>query len=136
MARTKRNHTKQKTRCCEPKGRDEPLCPNVRRRINAKSLDVFIASEPSRDRPEGSKRATSNGLAGAAGKPILRRSFTEAALPFDGADFPERGDGEPRRTASNDTVATIIIVAIAVCLLVTPISVNALVDIIRYIRGH
>jgi hypothetical protein len=57
-------------------------------------------------------------------------------MPFDGAGFPERDDPPRRRgRAPSDNVVTAIVVAVAVCLLVTPISMAALVDIVRYFRG-
>ncbi len=56
-------------------------------------------------------------------------------MPFDSAGFPERDD-TPRRSGPSDNVATAIIVVIAVTLLVTPISLAALADIVRYVRGH
>ena len=58
-------------------------------------------------------------------------------MPFDGAGFPERHDRPPRRAhMPSDNLVTAIIVAVAVCLLVTPISMAALMDIIRFMRGH
>lgn len=56
-------------------------------------------------------------------------------MPFDGTDFP-RGDQPPRRGAPDDNAATWIIVALAFCLLVMPVSLSGLVDIIRYMRGN
>ena len=56
-------------------------------------------------------------------------------MPFDGTDCPER-DGPPGRGTPNDNAATWIIVLLAFCMLVMPISLNGLVDIIRYMRGN
>jgi hypothetical protein len=57
-------------------------------------------------------------------------------LPFDSAGFPERG-GEPRGPVPpGDNLVTFIIVVVTFCLLATPISLGALVDIVRAIRGH
>ncbi len=58
-------------------------------------------------------------------------------MPFDGTGFPERDDPPRRRGhAPSDNMVTAIIVAVAVCLLVTPISMAALVDIVRFMRGN
>jgi hypothetical protein len=55
-------------------------------------------------------------------------------MPFDGTGFPK--PPRPKRPAmGDDTAASIVIVAIAFCLLVAPFSLNALVDIVRYLRG-
>lgn len=59
----------------------------------------------------------------------------EKHMPFDGTDFPERRN-PPRRPAGSDTAATLIIAAVAFGLLVMPISLSALVDIVRYVRGY
>lgn len=56
-------------------------------------------------------------------------------MPFDGTDFPER-DGPPGRGTPNDNAATWIIVLLAFCMLVMPVSLNGLIDIIRYMRGN
>ncbi len=57
-------------------------------------------------------------------------------MPFDSAGFPERG-GEPRGPVPpGDNLVTFIIVVVTFCLLATPISLGALVDIVRAIRGH
>ena len=56
-------------------------------------------------------------------------------MPFDGTGFPERRN-LPKRSAGDDNAATVIIVALAFSLLVMPISLSALVDIVRYVRGH
>ena len=56
-------------------------------------------------------------------------------MPFDGTDFPRRE--EPRgRGTPDDNAATWIIVLLAFCLLVMPVSLTGLVDIIRYVRGN
>ena len=55
-------------------------------------------------------------------------------MPFDGTNFP-KGD-PPGRGTPDDNAATWIIVLLAFCLLVMPVSLTGLVDIIRYMRGH
>ncbi len=56
-------------------------------------------------------------------------------MPFDGTDFPPpSGHGE--RRAANDTLITVLIIAIATVLLITPISLAALTDIVRAVRQH
>jgi hypothetical protein len=55
-------------------------------------------------------------------------------VPFDGTHFPDR-PRQPRRATRDDDVVTFIIVALAICLLVTPISLAALVDIVRALHG-
>ena len=56
-------------------------------------------------------------------------------MPFDGTDFP-REDRPSGRGTPNDNAATWIIVLLAFCLLVMPVSLTGLVDIIRYMRGN
>ena len=56
-------------------------------------------------------------------------------MPFDAAGFPpERG--EPGRAAPSDNEVTAVIIVLAFSLLVMPISLAALVDVFRYLRGH
>jgi len=55
-------------------------------------------------------------------------------MPFDGTDFPQ----EPARKGGpvhHDNAVSFIIIALVFCLLVAPFSMNALVDIVRYLRG-
>ncbi len=52
---------------------------------------------------------------------------------FDGVDFPPK---KPARRPVNETAVTIVIVVFALAMLITPISLAALVDVIRAIRGH
>ncbi len=54
-------------------------------------------------------------------------------MPFDGTDFPERRPG-PRRPARPDNLISVLIVVLALCLLLTPISVGAMVDIVQSLR--
>lgn len=56
-------------------------------------------------------------------------------MPFDGTDFPRR-EQPPGRGTPDDNAATWIIVLLAFCLLVMPVSLTGLVDIIRYMRGN
>lgn len=56
-------------------------------------------------------------------------------MPFDGTDFP-KGEGPPSRGAPDGNAATWIIVLLAFCLLVMPVSLSGLVDVIRYMRGN
>lgn len=56
-------------------------------------------------------------------------------MPFDGAGFPKWDQPRPRPSRQGD-VACVIIVVLAFSLLVLPISLDALVDIIHYMRGH
>ena len=53
-------------------------------------------------------------------------------MPFDGTHFPDR---TPRRRPPSDTAVSVAIVAIALALLVTPISLASLADLIGYLRG-
>ncbi|WP_428376439.1 hypothetical protein [Lichenicoccus sp.] len=55
-------------------------------------------------------------------------------MPFDGVDFEPRRE-KPVRGAPGDNLVTVLIVVLAICMLVTPISVAGLVDTIRYLRG-
>ena len=54
-------------------------------------------------------------------------------MPFDGTGFPERKPGR-RPRHPGDNMVSLIIIAIAFSLLIMPISLTALVDIVRYIR--
>ena len=56
-------------------------------------------------------------------------------MPFDGTGFEPRRPGR-RGQAPSDNAVSVMIVAVAVVLLVTPISVAALVDVVRSLRGH
>lgn len=56
-------------------------------------------------------------------------------MPFDATGFPA-GPDRPERPGPSDGAVTAIIVALAFCLLVLPISLGAFVDIVRYLRGH
>ena len=53
-------------------------------------------------------------------------------MPFDGTGFPERPGRRPSRPGDN--TVSLVIIAIAFSLLVMPISLTALVDIVRYLR--
>lgn len=53
-------------------------------------------------------------------------------MPFDGVGFPPpRPERRPSRPGDN--TVSVIIIAIAVTLLVMPISMAALVDVVRYL---
>ncbi len=54
-------------------------------------------------------------------------------MPFDGTGFPERQPGR-RPSRPGDNTVSLIIIALAFSLLVMPISLTALVDIVRYLR--
>ena len=56
-------------------------------------------------------------------------------MPFDGTDFPKRRPGSSGAKPSDNLVSAFIIV-VAFSLLVLPISLSALVDIVRYVHGH
>lgn len=55
-------------------------------------------------------------------------------MPFDGTSFPHRPERHPPQPPSDNAVSVLIIV-FALGLLVMPISMAALIDIVRYIRG-
>lgn len=55
-------------------------------------------------------------------------------MPFDGLDFKPKPE-KPARAGPGDNLVTVLIVLLAICMLVTPISVAGLVDTIRYLRG-
>lgn len=55
-------------------------------------------------------------------------------MPFDGTGFvPAQPDR--RRPAPSDNVVTALIIAITFALLAMPVSLAALVDIVRYLRA-
>ncbi|WP_171033991.1 hypothetical protein [Lichenicoccus roseus] len=56
-------------------------------------------------------------------------------MPFDGIDFePKREKRE--RAGPSDNLVTVLIVLLAICMLVTPISIAGLVDTVRYLHGN
>ena len=63
------------------------------------------------------------------------RRETSTAMPFDGIDFePKREKRE--RAGPSDNLVTVLIVLLAICMLVTPISIAGLVDTVRYLHGN
>ena len=64
-----------------------------------------------------------------------RRHGDQRRMPFDGADFEPRRK-KPARSGPGDNLVTALIVVLAICMLVTPISIAGLVDTIRYLRGN
>ena len=54
-------------------------------------------------------------------------------MPFDGAGF-QRRPAPRRRATRDDNIVSVAIIGIALALLVTPISLAALVDLVRFIR--
>ncbi len=56
-------------------------------------------------------------------------------MPFDGDRLPARQPGRRGRPGPGDNMVSFIIIALAFSLLVMPISVTALVDIVRYLRS-
>jgi hypothetical protein len=56
-------------------------------------------------------------------------------MPFDGTDFPERRP-KRRRPTRQDNLISVLIVVLALCLLLTPISVGAMVDIVEALRAR
>ncbi len=55
-------------------------------------------------------------------------------MPFDGVDFQARPE-RPNRSNPGERVVSLLVLALAFCLLVMPISMAALVDIVRYLQG-
>lgn len=55
-------------------------------------------------------------------------------MPFDGTGFPARPD-QPRRSNHNDNIVSLIIIALAFCLLLMPIPLVVLIDIARYLQA-
>ena len=56
-------------------------------------------------------------------------------MPFDATGFPQEPK-QPRRSTQGDNIVSAVIIAIAIGLLVTPVSLAAFVDLVRYARGH
>lgn len=56
-------------------------------------------------------------------------------MPFDGSDRDWRRH-EPKRSKRDEAIITCIIVALAVVLLVLPVTLGGLVDIVHYLRHH
>ena len=54
-------------------------------------------------------------------------------MPFDGSGFSRRGN-QPRRETGDDNLVSALLIVIALVLLLTPISLGALVDIVRAVR--
>ncbi len=57
-------------------------------------------------------------------------------MPFDGADYRPAGREPRRRPTISDTAVTYGIAIFAAVLLLMPISVGALVDIVRYLHAR
>ena len=55
-------------------------------------------------------------------------------MPFDAMDFQAEPE-QPRGAAPGEKLFCRLFLLLAVCSLATPISMAALVDIVRYIRG-
>ena len=55
-------------------------------------------------------------------------------MPFDGTGFSDRRP-QRRPAKPGDNAISLIIIALAFSLLVMPISLTALVDIVRYLRA-
>ena len=53
-------------------------------------------------------------------------------MPFDGTEF--RGPGRPDRSPPHHRLLTAALLALALILLLMPVSVAGLVDLIRYLR--
>ena len=56
-------------------------------------------------------------------------------MPFDGVDAPRRPD-PPKRAAPAETALIAMIAALALCLLLMPISLSSLIDLVRYLQGR
>jgi hypothetical protein len=56
-------------------------------------------------------------------------------MPFDATGFPHEPKPH-RRSTRSDNIVSATIIALALGLLITPISLAALVDLLRYARGH
>jgi len=63
-----------------------------------------------------------------------RQRFKGEQMPFDGTGFPARPD-QPRRSNHNDNIVSLIIIALAFCLLLMPIPLVVLIDIARYLQA-
>jgi len=55
-------------------------------------------------------------------------------MPFDAAGFSPRPE-RPKPSGPSDTVITVLIVLVASCTLILPLSVAAFIDIVAYFRG-
>ena len=56
-------------------------------------------------------------------------------MPFDGSEGEWRRS-DPKRSKRDETIITVIIVALAVMLLLMPLTVGSLADIVHYLRAH
>ncbi len=56
-------------------------------------------------------------------------------MPFDGAGYPPKRQ-EPRRRSFSENALHVCLLVFALVLLVMPVSVAALVDLVRYLHGH
>jgi len=63
-----------------------------------------------------------------------RQRFKGKQMPFDGTGFPARPD-QPRRSNHTDNMVSFIIIALASCLLLMPISLFVLIDVARYLQA-
>ena len=55
-------------------------------------------------------------------------------MPFDAADYPGRKEGGAPRPASGNAAVVIILIVFGLAML-TPFSLPALVDLVRYLHG-
>ncbi len=55
-------------------------------------------------------------------------------MPFDAAGFPPRPE-RPKPAGPSDTVVTVLILLVASCTLILPISIAAFIDLVAYFRG-
>jgi len=60
--------------------------------------------------------------------------FKGKQMPFDGTGFPARPE-QPRHSNRADNIVSFIIIALASCLLLMPISLVVLIDIARYLQA-
>jgi hypothetical protein len=57
-------------------------------------------------------------------------------MPFDGTNFPQPSGRPPGRKNTGDSIVTAAIIMIALGLLLTPMSIAALVDILQYAKRN
>ena len=63
-----------------------------------------------------------------------RRHDRRPSIPFDATGFPP-GPPRPERPPPSDNVVTVLILVVCFLLLVTPVSLAALVDIVHYLQN-
>lgn len=67
-------------------------------------------------------------------RPVQAGQKRRPRIPFDAIGFPS-SPPRPKRPGSNDNLVTALILVVFFLLMVTPVSLAALTDIVRYLQN-